>query len=534
MKACIYARVSTAGQEENGSSLTTQVQACAAFAVENGCEVARVVEEVYSGAYLFERPLINSIRDQIKTGAYDVLIAYAIDRLSRDTAHLIILSDECDRYNVRLLFVTEDIDNSPEGKLMQSVKGYVAEVERLKIRERTLRGRTAKARQQQMSYAYKLFGYLWNPETRRREVVDSEATVVRRIFDELAGGNSLRQIALLLDRENVPTVTGTPLWPFSTIRKLAINPAFAGRTYAFKFKSVISKKRGRKIMNLPLRPQDEWILQADDLTPPIVSLELFEQVQGILAVNKKEKRRTALIEMLLRGRIACGICGQNYTTIHDSRNGRTAYRCNSVHKGYSCGNPQVSAKKIEAPVWAMLVEVLRNPDLIASQIKTARARKKPQDDGKLIERLIVKAEGELQRMVSRAAVASDEVWNLMQGQIAAKQKELEALRVRRVIKVRSDPRPIDARSVHAFCAKLGQKLDSLTFEQRSLIIRAFDARLLWSDGHAKLTLSVPKSGANGDMLTNMSQSALLSASCSGGICASADVPKFFMPAFHDK
>ena len=57
------------------------------------------------------------------------MICYAVDRLTHDIAHLMILADECERYDVQLLFVTETLDASPEGRLMQSIRGYVAEEE---------------------------------------------------------------------------------------------------------------------------------------------------------------------------------------------------------------------------------------------------------------------------------------------------------------------------------------------------------------------------------------------------------------------
>ena len=73
-----------------------------------------------------------------------VAIAYAVDRLSREQAHLYILDDECDRAGAEMLFVTEEFDKTPVGKMIRSVKGFAAELEREKIRERTMRGMAAK------------------------------------------------------------------------------------------------------------------------------------------------------------------------------------------------------------------------------------------------------------------------------------------------------------------------------------------------------------------------------------------------------
>lgn len=143
MKALVYCRVSTTGQEEKGSSLGSQATECTKFAEEQGYTVVETVKEVFSGAYLFDRPKLYKCREKLREGAYDAVVVYAIDRLSRDVAHLAILVDEVERYGAKLFFVTEDLDKTAEGKLILSVKGYVAEVERLKIRERSMRGKRA-------------------------------------------------------------------------------------------------------------------------------------------------------------------------------------------------------------------------------------------------------------------------------------------------------------------------------------------------------------------------------------------------------
>jgi site-specific DNA recombinase len=52
--------------------------------------------------------------------------------------------DEAERAGAKLVFVTEGLDSTPEGQMMQSVRGYVTEVERQKIKERTSRGKRAR------------------------------------------------------------------------------------------------------------------------------------------------------------------------------------------------------------------------------------------------------------------------------------------------------------------------------------------------------------------------------------------------------
>src|SRR5437868_5779200 len=93
--ALVYCRVSTQKQEDEGTSLDSQAAACVAHAEKLGYRVARVTKEVYSGAELFDRPKLALDRADIRAGMFQAVVVYAIDRFSRNVAHLAILSEEC-------------------------------------------------------------------------------------------------------------------------------------------------------------------------------------------------------------------------------------------------------------------------------------------------------------------------------------------------------------------------------------------------------------------------------------------------------
>ncbi len=135
-RAAIYCRVSSAGQEDN-SSLGTQEAACRAYAEERGWTVVGVYREVHSGAELFERPELTRLREAMRGGAFDVLLVHALDRLSRKQTHQGLVLSEAEHAGVVWDSVTEDIDDSPQGQILRAVIGGMAEMERLKIMERT-------------------------------------------------------------------------------------------------------------------------------------------------------------------------------------------------------------------------------------------------------------------------------------------------------------------------------------------------------------------------------------------------------------
>src|SRR5258707_9015810 len=159
-RGAIYVRVSTkpqagagltpdsgnASNGDGGTSLETQEAACQAYCEAQGITVAapRVYREVHSGAELWERPALTALRAAMRAGDVEVIVAYAVDRLSRNQHHLGLLVSEAERHGVALAFVTEQWDETPQGKFMRSALGFMAELEREKIKERTMRGKRAR------------------------------------------------------------------------------------------------------------------------------------------------------------------------------------------------------------------------------------------------------------------------------------------------------------------------------------------------------------------------------------------------------
>ncbi len=94
MRAAIYCRVSTEDQEKEGTSLQSQLEACKKMAQERGYDVPEgsIVMETYSGLSL-DRPKLNEVRQWVRDKEVDTVIAYTLDRLSRDPVHFIIFQE---------------------------------------------------------------------------------------------------------------------------------------------------------------------------------------------------------------------------------------------------------------------------------------------------------------------------------------------------------------------------------------------------------------------------------------------------------
>jgi site-specific DNA recombinase len=193
--------------------------------------------EAFSGLAL-ERPKLNELRELMRSGQIDVLVVYCLDRLSRDPTHGVILMQELEKCHVTLEAVTETVDSSELGKLISYIRGFASKLEAEKIRERTLRGKRAKLMRGELPQGtgVGMYGYDWNNTTKRREVNQAEAEIVRHIFARVAAGDSLVSIARRLNERAIRT-KGTKtseekrrLWHSLTIRRMVRNSGYTGST----------------------------------------------------------------------------------------------------------------------------------------------------------------------------------------------------------------------------------------------------------------------------------------------------------------
>ena len=81
VRALVYSRVSTDAQERDGTSLDTQERACVEYAESQGMLVVEHVRDTASGSTL-DRPGIEQARQLLRQGVVDVMVSYAVDRLS--------------------------------------------------------------------------------------------------------------------------------------------------------------------------------------------------------------------------------------------------------------------------------------------------------------------------------------------------------------------------------------------------------------------------------------------------------------------
>ena len=375
MRAIIYLRVSTDMQEREGTSLETQARECVEYAESAGWTVVRIIRDVASGASL-DRPGIEEVRRTLCDGACDVLLAHAVDRLSRNQNHVGVLLDEAEEAGVRLDFVTEEFEQTLVGQFILAARAFVAATEREKIVERTVRGKKERARNGRLPQATGkgCYGYTYVPETGRRDLNPVQAPIVVRIFDEFVRGKGVSRITAELNADGIPTFTGKRWYPI-TVHRILRNETYTGRTVFGKTGTRMVRRPGRKrrVREVYARPENERI-EIAGASPPIVSSELFERARARLDDPERHAQHKPTRTYPLRGRLRCH-CGTAMSGHAVNRGRYSYYRCNRLYlsaQDERCGSRMVRTEVLESAVRQTLSELVTDPAMVLEMAEALR------------------------------------------------------------------------------------------------------------------------------------------------------------------
>jgi DNA invertase Pin-like site-specific DNA recombinase len=145
MRAAIYARVSTAN---NGQSPEMQLRELREYCQHRGWELTgEYVDAGVSGAK-DSRPELNRLNADAKRRRFDAVVVWKFDRFARSVSHLLRALEEFRALGIEFVSLSEQVDTStPTGKMVFTVLGAVAELERSLIAERVRAGlRNARAK----------------------------------------------------------------------------------------------------------------------------------------------------------------------------------------------------------------------------------------------------------------------------------------------------------------------------------------------------------------------------------------------------
>lgn len=145
VRAAIYCRVSTCNGQQ---SPEMQIRELHEYCERRGWEISReYVDNGISGAK-DSRPELNRLVDDAHRRRFDAVVVWKFDRFARSVSHLLRALETFQALGIEFVSLSEQVDTStPTGKMVFTVLGAVAELERSLIAERVRAGlRNARAK----------------------------------------------------------------------------------------------------------------------------------------------------------------------------------------------------------------------------------------------------------------------------------------------------------------------------------------------------------------------------------------------------
>ncbi len=503
--AAIYARVSTAEQAE-GHSIDAQLEQLRDYARDHSYAVyGEYVDPGFQGD-TDERPALRRLLADAHDQRFEAVFVYRFDRLFREVRLFLNTEHELRQHGVRLVSITEAIDETHEGRLQLVIRGSFAEYEKAVIRERANLGRMRAAKEGKWMGGPPPYGYDLDSQTSRLVINEAEARWVRLFFGWLVKEHlSLQAVQRRVNDHGIPTkwqnlrrekdrpVNRKTWWMKRTLGRILTRELYTG-TYYYRR---VAKPRGAKRSSAKTRPEEEWI---PIRVPAIVDGRLFQLAQIQLRKNAELSPRRTGRPYLLRRLLECGTCGRAWVATQNNF-GRAYYIC-SGRRGYvtsnPCTRPSVSSARIEPVVWDSLVALLHDPQLVLERA----ARRLAQDGGlekkkrelQRVARLIGRAEGESARLI-RAYKAGVIALNTLSREQSETEERLGRLqRQREKVTGELSGRSSNEAQAAAVAELAGQVVDvlrTLPYERRAEVVRELVERVIVREAAVEIHTVVP-------------------------------------------
>lgn len=372
MKVWLYYRLSR-DEDEELNSLNNQRKIIYIFAVSNGHEVVgESFDDNVSGMH-FNREGIDKIYEVVEAGKIEAIIVKDLSRLGRHRTQTALFIDYLREHDVRVLSATENIDTFNENDdLIIGFKGLVND---FYARDGSRRVRTGyRQKQKEGIVTIPPFGYFKDKNTKKVVVVEEAAETVQLIFSAYVGGSGMKAIARTLNEQRRKTpalmqmellnkrlpntqdgILKKYLWDATMVARILRDESYIG--------TLICHKSERNKINKTFRFTDpEEQFRHENYLPMIVTREIWEQAQALLAERKEKNVRAGTNRGILRygGLLRCKDCGRTFIgkRIKLKSGERVAYVCDTYHRygKEHCSSHMVDEETLDRLIGA---EILR-------------------------------------------------------------------------------------------------------------------------------------------------------------------------------
>lgn len=366
----LYCRLSRDDDQQGDSnSIVNQKAFLARFAREKGFRnIEYFVDDGYSGAN-FQRPDWQRMMALVDEGKIGIVVAKDMSRIGRNYLEVGMYTEITFPQNhVRFIAVNSGVDSANQQD--NEFAPFLNIINEFYVKDGSKKVRASmKLKGESGEYLTTIppYGYMKDPEDKKKWVVDAEAaSVVRRIFSLCVDGNGPTQIARILREKQVPTPTvyqsrmgqavrcippDNPYnWNGSTVSAILERMEYCGHTVNFK-----THRQSYKIKKTIENPPEQWKIFRNT-HEAIVDEEIFERVQE-LRRNKRRPAKTGKTN-LFSGVAYCADCGEKmyYCTTQNFEERQDHFVCSTSRKKGKdvCGTHFIRAVVLEKGVLRFL------------------------------------------------------------------------------------------------------------------------------------------------------------------------------------
>ena len=360
--AGLYLRLSQEDERQGESvSIDNQRMILRKYAEEHGFEIyGEYIDDGVSGT-TFQRPEVQRLLDDAKTGVINTIIVKDLSRFGRNYIEVGQYIDYVfPTFGIRFIAIQDNVDTANRDNSamdMMPIMNVFNEFHAANTSKKIRAVWKAKAKEGVFHGKKASYGYIKGTDKKGTLMIDEEtAPIVRRIFEMYASGISPRRISEILNEENVPCPgqyafeklghKGKPgdrrLWGQITIAQMLKNMIYIGHMPQLMTTSVSYKNHRRY-----KKDQSEWVI-VYNTHPPIISQELWDKVrERENSVAQGRKTKTGYTHPL-SGFLYCADCGCKMK-LNSTGHNRYAFNCGD-HMRFGktiCFSHHIAAKTLE-------------------------------------------------------------------------------------------------------------------------------------------------------------------------------------------
>ena len=293
--AYIYIRVST-GRQVLGTGLETQERDCRAYAQREGWSILRVFREEGESAKTAKRTELQEMLRMCHSATQrpSYVLIHALDRFARNGIDHDALREELLKVGIKLRCVLTPLGETPYDRYIERVLSGLPQLDNELRGERSLAG--MKMRVEQGRWTFKApIGYINGRDDQGNKTLlidPKRAGFVKEAFEQYATGlYTKEQVRERTNALGLQSANGNPM-AAETFDRMLRNPRYAG----------ILSVHG-------------WDVSAKGNFPPLVSIEIFQRVQDVLAGRRVSitPRKRNNPDFPLRNFVRCGHCQRPLT-----------------------------------------------------------------------------------------------------------------------------------------------------------------------------------------------------------------------------